>query len=276
MKKVELHCHTNASDGMRTPQQLVEAAVAADISVLALTDHDTMDHVDEVAALCRETSIRFIPGIELSCWNGLESVHILGYFKNGDHRQNELQEVLAAFQQKRRERARMIRDLLLRHYRIEIDLDELDMRQGASIGRANLAALIGEKYNLGKDEIFARYLGDHSRAFIPSSDMPPADGIRLLNQAGALAILAHPGELRKTKFSELFGLAFDGAECYYPNHTPQRTREFIRACLARNRFITCGSDDHGIPRDQKHGTLGSTPFAEAHLKPFLDYMDIQL
>lgn len=274
MRKVDLHCHSNASDGLYTPRQLVEAASAAKISVLSLTDHDTMANVDEVAKLCKEAAIEFIPGIELSCWNGLESIHILGYFKDDAHNKYELQQTLKLFQERRRKRAHLICQRLKEYHQIEINLDNFDLKEGTSIGRANLAKMIGDKYKIGKDEVFARYLGDHSRAFIPSSDMDPKEGIRLLNRAGALAILAHPGELRKTRFSQVFSLDFDGAECYYPNHTAQRTDEFIKACQAKNRLITCGSDDHGVANDQKHGKLGTTSFSEEHLLPFLNAMGI--
>lgn len=274
MRKIDLHCHSTASDGLYTPYQLVEAATKAKVSVLSLTDHDTMVNVNQMAQLCKEASIQFIPGIELSCWNGLESIHILGYFKDDAHNKIELQQTLKSFQERRRKRAHLICQRLKEYHQIEINLNNFDLRDGASIGRANLAKMIGDKYNLSKDEIFAHYLGDHSRAFIPSSDMDPKEGIRLLNRAGALAILAHPGELRKTSFSQIFSLDFDGAECYYPNHTPQRTQEFVKACLAKKRFITCGSDDHGIANDQKHGKLGTTSFSQEHLEPFLAYMGV--
>lgn len=266
---IELHCHTTASDGARTPAELVAAAQAAGVGILALTDHDTTQNDGETARLCQQAGICFIPGIELSCWNGLESIHILGYFQGEDYADPLLNETLRRFQDKRIQRAHAIAQRLKQHYDITIDVDRLPMKPGTSIGRANLARLIEEAYPLTREEIFRRYLGDHSRAFIPSSDMKPQDGISLLRAAGATVILAHPGELRKTRFSEVFGLAFDGAECYYPNHTPKRTGEFVRACLDRGRLITCGSDDHGLPGDQKHGRLGSTPCVRAHIRPFL-------
>lgn len=267
--RIDLHCHTTASDGERTPDELIFAARSARLDVLALTDHDTVQNLDLMRGFCRDAGIFFIPGIELSCWNGRESIHILGYFKGTDYNNEELSSTLEAFQTRRAQRAIEIRDRLRQYFDIVIDLSELDMGPGASVGRANLARLIGEKYGLTKDEVFARYLGDHSRAFIPSSDMAPADGIALLQKSGALAVMAHPGALKKTKFDDLFQLAFDGAECYYPSHSKRQTDELISACIRRERYISCGSDDHGILGDTKHGTLGSVPFQEKHLMPLL-------
>ena len=273
---LELHCHSNASDGARSPEELTAAAAAAGIQILALTDHDTLKNTGPMAELCRAAGIHFLPGIELSCWNGLESIHILGYFQNGSSPGDELNHILASFQEKRVQRAHAMVHRLKLHYGIDLDLDQLPTRPGASIGRANLAQLIQSQHNISREEIFRRFLGDHSKAFIPSSDMKPQDGLHLLHDAGAVAILAHPGELRQTRFTELFGLEFDGAECYYPKHTPQRTREFVRACLERGRLMTCGSDDHGLTDDRKHGTLGSTPCPFDHVRPFLEQMNCPL
>lgn len=267
--RIDLHCHTTASDGERTPDELIEAATAARLSVLSLTDHDTVKNLAVVEKSCRKANICFIPGIELSCWNGLESIHILGYFGSGRYDAEELTNTLGFFQERRAQRAIKIRDLLKAYYDITIDLDDLDMKPGESVGRANLARLIADKYDLTKNEVFERYLGDHTKAFIPSSDMAPSDGIELLHRSGALAVLAHPGSLKKTRFEDLFGLGFDGAECYYPTHSARQRDIFLSACLKAGRFISCGSDDHGIPGDTKHGTLGSVAFQEKHLAPLL-------
>ena len=266
---IELHCHTTASDGLYSPAELVKTALAANVRVLAVTDHDTTKSLAEVARLCANTSVYFIPGIELSTWNGEESIHLLGYFRGSDYQNRELTEQLESFQTRRTERAREIQERLKIHYGLDIDLSLLPHQAGASIGRANIARLIQEKYRIPKDEIFARFLGDHTKAFIPSSRMPVQEGIQLLKAAGATVILAHPGELRKSSFAELFELDFDGAECYYPNHSPRQTREFLQACHRKNRLVTCGSDDHGIQGDKKHGTLGSTLYDPAEVEPFL-------
>ena len=266
--KIDLHSHSTASDGIRSPQELVEAAIANGIDVLSLTDHDSTENLDIVRELCQKASIFFIPGIELSCEHNGESIHILGYFKNNSYQDPILSKRLFKFRERRDSRAAEITRRLKKYFNIEVDLDDLTRPEGASLGRPHLAALIQKKYDLEIPEIFARYLGNHSKAYLPSSRIPLKSGIAMLKEAGAIAILAHPGNY-KTPITELLQWKFDGAECYYPTHTPEQTDYFKTVCHELGRLITCGSDDHGLAVDDKHGRLGSTAFELDDLKPFL-------
>lgn len=266
--KLDLHCHSTASDGIRGPRELVEAARAAGLNVLSLTDHDSTENLDAVRLLCQKASIFFIPGIELSCEHNGESIHILGYFHNINYQDPILSQRLTKFREKRDTRAAEIARRLKKYFDIEIDLGELTRPEGSSLGRPHIAGLIHQKYRLEISEIFARYLGDHSKAYIPSSRIPLASGISMLKEAGALVILAHPGNYR-TPITDLLQWAFDGAECYYATHSKDQTAYFKEVCHYMNRLITCGSDDHGHIADEKHGRLGTTPFEREDLLPFL-------
>lgn len=266
--RIELHCHSNASDGIRNPRELVEAAIAHKIDILSLTDHDSTENLDEVRQLCQRASIFFIPGIELSCEHNGESIHILGYFHNINYQNPILSQRLTKFREKRDTRATEIARRLKKYFDIEIDLTELSRPEGSSLGRPHIAALIRNKYRMEIPEIFARYLGNDSKAYIPSSRIPLASGITMLKEAGAIVILAHPGNY-KAAITDLLQWDFDGAECYYATHTPEQTEYFKEVCRYMGRLITCGSDDHGHPADDKHGTMGSTPFQREDVLPFL-------
>lgn len=266
--KIDLHCHSTASDGVRSPQELVSVAVAHGLDVLSLTDHDSTENLDIVSQLCQESAIFFIPGIELSCEHNNESIHILGYFNNSDYQDPILSQRLIKFRERRDTRAAEMARRLKKYFDIEVDLSELTRPEGSSLGRPHIAALIHNKYRLEIPEIFARYLGNHSKAYLPSSRIPLQSGISMLKEAGATVILAHPGNY-KASLTDLFQWDFDGAECYYPTHTPEQTAHFKEVCQTMGRLITCGSDDHGHPVDDKHGHLGSTAFVAADLIPFL-------
>ncbi len=267
--KIELHCHSTASDGIRTPHELVDAAKAKRINVLSLTDHDSTENLDAVRHLCQKSSIFFIPGIELSCEHNGESIHILGYFHNINYKNPILAQRLTKFREQRNSRAIEIAHRLKKYFNIEVDLHELTRPAGSSLGRPHIAELISRKYDLEKSDVFSRFLGDHSKAYIPSSRIPLRSGISLLKDAGAVVILAHPGNYKNSSITDLLQWDFDGAECYYATHTLDQTEYFKEVCHYMNRLITCGSDDHGQIGDPKHGTLGSTPFEEADLRPFL-------
>lgn len=266
--KIDLHCHSTASDGIRSPQELVNAAVINGLEVLSLTDHDSTENLDAVKQLCQESAIFFIPGIELSCEYNNESIHILGYFNNLDYQNPILSQRLLKFREHRDNRALEIAHRLKKYFDIDIDLTDLSRPEGSSLGRPHIAALIQNKYRLEIPEIFARYLGNHSKAYIPSSRIPIQSGISMLKEAGATVILAHPGNY-KVSLTDLLQWDFDGVECYYATHTPEQTAHFKEICQSMGRLITCGSDDHGHPMDEKHGRLGETAFMMEDVMPFL-------
>lgn len=275
--KIDLHCHSSASDGRRTPAELYGFARERSLTVFSLTDHDTtagLKAILELDRLCEDPAKpRFIPGIELSSVFGHENIHLLGYFQRTEFLNEEFEKQLLNFRQKRDSRGLEMISRLKLYYDIEIDIAQLDLDDDASLGRPHLAKLIQEKYSLPFDEVFRRYLGKHSKAYLPSSKIPTAEGIQLLKTMGALVVMAHPGEY-KLHIAELSGLPFDGVECYYPKHTAAMTEKYIAYAHAHNLLITCGSDDHGIPGDEKHGLLGDVPFDPAELWPFLKTMGI--
>ncbi|MFB0917570.1 MAG: PHP domain-containing protein [Clostridiaceae bacterium] len=277
--KIDLHCHSDASDGIRSPDLLYKIAKDNNLSVFSLTDHDTTEGAKKILELNKKDEDNkkpfFIPGIELSTLYKGENIHILGYFKDDTFLSDEFENILQNFRNRRDSRGLEMVRRLKEFYDIEIDINDLDLKNGSSLGRPHLAQLIKEKYKVPFDEVFKKYLGKHTKAFIPSSKIDTNAGIDLLKRMGAVVIMAHPGEY-KLSLEELAIFPFDGFECYYPKHSIEYTKTLTDFCKNQGLLITSGSDDHGIPGDTKHGILGSTPLDPQDLLPFLSKFNIKL
>lgn len=275
--KIDLHLHSTASDGRYTPDMLVDLAEANSIKVMSLTDHDTIENNDIMHKLCSEREIKFIPGIELSTRMNGESIHILGYYPHNNDIENveykkylEFKSALEEFKVKRDKRAMEIIRRLKEIYNIELSFESLREISDGNIGRPHIARLINEKYGYDHEYIFKNFIGDDSKAYVPSSNMTVEDGLELLDRFNCVKILAHPGEYRKNNISAVLDKGnFDGIEAFYSTHTVEETSYYLGLAKERNLFVTCGSDFHGIENDTIHGSLGSTNFVYDKLEPFL-------
>ncbi len=269
--RIDLHFHSDASDGTRSPETLKDIIVSRNVKIVSLTDHDSIKNTEKLKNLLQGTDTFLIPGIELSTQFHKHNIHILGYFRDESYKSPEFTEVLESFRIRRIQRAEEMVLRLKKYFGLEIDLEKLDLRPGVSLGRPHMAQLIKEKYGFPINEIFKKYLGNNSPAYIPSSNMTTEEGIDFLISSGAVPVLAHPGEYTES-ISDLLTLNFMGIECYYPRHSEKLTRELTGEAVKRNLFITCGTDDHGIPGDHKHGILGSQKYDPKLVAPFLEYM----
>lgn len=273
-KKIDLHFHSTASDGRLTPLELVLKAKSLNIDVLSLTDHDNTQANESMEKLCLENNIKFIPGVELSTRYNNESIHLLGYFKNNSYKNEEFSSKLESFRLGREKRAKEMLLKLKEYYNIELSYEDLYKEADGSIGRPHLAKLINQKYGYNIDEIFQKFIGDDSKAYIPSSKMSLEEGIDLLRKTECLIVLAHPGEY-KTSLSEIISkFSLDGIECFYPTHSMEQISYYLDIAKSNNLFVTCGSDYHGILNDTIHAELGSVFFKEEYLEPFLSNFNI--
>lgn len=271
--KLDLHFHSDASDGLRSHSKLGEILVKLNISYASLTDHDNMDNVLNLREDLKGYKTILFPGIELSTIHEGKNIHLLGYFNlaNDSWTEDSFKRILESFRERRIKRAEEMVHRLKIYYGIEIDLKDINLKAGASLGRPHLANLISEKYNLPQNEVFRKYLNNDSKAYIPSSSMTYREGVDLLNDYGALALIAHPGEY-KMDIKDLLIPGIRGIEAYYPTHSKDFTNSLIKLSKERNLFISCGTDDHGIPWDNKHGLIGSQPFKEEDLFPLIKYL----
>lgn len=270
--RIDLHCHSTASDGRHSVQDLITKAQQARVSHLALTDHDSTANVEACSRMAQAAGITFYPALELSTlWQG-KSVHLLAYFHGEDYKNQRLQDLLKNFKEQRISRALGMKQLLQKHFHLDLPIQSALDEHGGSFGRPHIAKLLNQHYGIPLEEAFQTYIGKDSPAYLPATDLCTKEAIQFLTEIGATVILAHPG-LIKVPTQDLLDHGVHGLECFYPEHGPEETAHFSTLAKKHHKFISVGSDDHGIPMDPKHGLLGQTPYEEDLIRPFLDHLN---
>lgn len=243
---IDLHTHTTASDGQDTPAALVANASARGLSVLGVTDHDTVDGLDAVADAASAAGLTLVPGVELSTTVDRAEVHVLGYFV--DREDTGLRDQLAGLARARVRRVeRMIELLHSLGYPIDGDAILAQAEEG-SIGRPHVArALIAIGAATDVSDAFERFLKAGRPGYIPRDPFSPEDAVRLLVEHRAIPTLAHPysskdieGTLRR-----LVPVGLKGFETYYAEYSPEQHAELRRYADTWGLVPTGGSDYHG-------------------------------
>ncbi|MEQ8153955.1 MAG: PHP domain-containing protein [Clostridiaceae bacterium] len=276
MIKVDLHTHSNASDGVLTPRELVLRAKEKGVQVLSLTDHDTTSGLNEAMAAAKESSLTFIPGIELSTIHNGESVHLLGFFKDDSYKNQEFQDYLSELKDYRLNRGRKIVDNLKKYFDIDIPYDEVLKRGKGVVARPHIAdTIIACGYPYTKEVIFEKFLSDSSPAYVKNKKISVPEGISLLKKYNAAVFLAHPILIRKTPIKYFTEFDFDGFEAIYFLSKKEQSKKLIKLCLEKNLLISAGGDFHGdLEGDSKHGDLGLTEIPKEYLDKFLAHMKV--
>lgn len=249
-RKIDLHVHSTESDGTFTPEELAAEAKNQGLSAFALTDHDTVDGVKRARKAAGELGIELISGVELSTEYREKEVHMVGLFLDEDNR--ELLDHLADFRDNRYHRNEKMYELL-RQEGFDITKDSLrEMFPDAVLTRAHIARFLVEKgYVKDIKTVFAKYIGDGCRCYVPRKKVTPMEGIRLIHAAGGKAVIAHP-ILYHMSDATLRDLILDcreegvdGIEAIYSTYHPGEER-YIRA-LAKEYglLLSGGSDFHG-------------------------------
>ncbi len=267
----EFHCHTTASDGRFSPSQVVEMAKNKNVELLSITDHDTTEGISEALTKANEISLNFIPGIELSCnYNG-ESIHILGYFKGNDYKDETLIKFLNNLKRNREIRASSIVKNLDKYFNIKINVDDVLKISNGVIARPHIAqAIVNAGYPFDFQHIFDKFIGNDSPAYVPNKHISIPEGIELLKKYNCVVILAHPKLIKKTPIKNILNYDFHGIEALYYQNFKRETDEFISLAKSRDMIITCGSDFHGISKDDtKHGNIGDMFLSEEDFKKFM-------
>lgn len=255
MKFIDLHVHSNCSDGSCTPEELVELAIQNDLVAFALTDHDTVEGVERAMKAAEERHIQVIPGVELSCEYEIspsrkKEIHILGY--NLDYNQPELCETLDAVAKERDDRNRKMCENLNRDG-YPIDYDSLMERfKNTIVTRAHFARFLLEKGAIPSiDSAFKKILAQDGPYFVMRKYLTPEKGIALIKKAGGIPVLAHPllykmsvTELHNL-LTELKGYGLQGIEAMYSRNRGN-DEAFVRKLASEyDLFITGGTDFHG-------------------------------
>jgi len=258
---IDLHTHSSASDGSLAPAGLVALALERGLSALALTDHDTMAGLPAAAAAAAGTPLRFIRGVEVEIAFEPGEFHLLGL--RLERLDGALGEAVAGLARERDERNERILERM-RDAGIEASMDQLRRIAGeGAIGRPHIARLLVERRAVKtRQEAFDRYIGKGKPWYEPKGTLELAQAIRLVKDAGGLAIAAHPLSLF-VSWSHLAGimdewkeLGIDGIEAYHPAAKISHCRRLERMARERGFHVTAGSDFHGDLRPERK--LGKT------------------
>jgi 3',5'-nucleoside bisphosphate phosphatase len=250
---IDLHTHTTASDGRCTPTELVARAAAAGVTVLSVTDHDTIAACQTVEGACRTAGIEFVAGIEVTAVRDEVDVHVLGYFV--DPESAALRAFLTEQRQRRIDRVRGI-IAKLAHAGVQLDADAILgpalEDPSKSVGRPWIArALVAAGYVKSSNDAFASWLGRGRPGFVARAAASPEMVIERIHDAGGIASMAHPGLLKRDHWIAGFvegGL--DAIEAHHSEHDPAATAHYRQMAEQFSVAVTGGSDFHA---DESHG-----------------------
>jgi 3',5'-nucleoside bisphosphate phosphatase len=257
----DLQCHSLHSDGELPPADVMAVAARFGVRVTALTDHDTVEGVDEARKAGARQGMTVVPAVELSAvFDGYEDLHVLGYLI--DHRDAVLVERLAYYREDRRRRGEaMARRLEQLGFAVDFGSLGRRRRAGRPIGRPHVAAaLLDVPENqprlldegiLDAPSLIARYLIPGARAYVPRKTPTVAEAISAIHDAGGLAVWAHPfwdissADAVLGAVEKFLGTGLDGVEAFYITHTREQTHLLADWCGERELIMTGSADFHG-------------------------------
>ncbi len=244
---VDLHTHSTFSDGLYTPRQLVEMAAGAGIGLLGITDHDSVNGMEEALAAAAEVpgAPQIIRGVELGSQVGSKSVHILGY--NIDIHNKTLLEKIESLRHARETRLqRMLDKIGGLGYHVTVEACDPKNR---AVGRPHVAkALVRAGYFQSVEEAFEVLLKFGRPGYVPQPKLSPEEAAELIHGAGGLAVLAHPAEIEDLPLVNtlLKNIKFDGIEVYHPSADEKMQQYFRELAEKYQLLVSGGSDFHGV------------------------------
>ncbi len=270
MKYADLHIHSNYSDGVKSPEEIIKTAIKDNIKYISITDHDSIS--SQYVTKNNYKEINIIPGIELSTEYKEMELHILGYFMDIDN--NELQELAKELNTQRIKR---VEDILfkLNKYDIKLDIEDLAIDIDATVGRSHVAnAMVKKGYFDNYKSAFKNFLIQGKPGYVKGFRLNYKDCIDVINKAGGVAILAHPGQIyRKIEveniLKELRCFGLKGIEVYHPSHSQGDINKFFNLSKKYKLCITGGSDYHGKALGYDNLSIGSYGLNEEYLEKFI-------
>lgn len=268
MRLIDLHTHSTASDGVRSPRELVGLAKDSGVSVMALTDHDTLEGLPAAMAEGERVGLQIVAGVEMTAHVEDLEVHILGHFiDSGDHR---LTEFLAS---SRHDRIERVHHIIAKLWALGLPLDAdevLSLAPGTSVGRPHVArAMMKRGYVTSLKEAFDRYLTPGTPGYVERPRIPAALAIRAIREAGGVPSLAHPGQYGRDGIIPLLAQqGLMGLEVYHLEHDVESLFRYERVCVEYGLLAVGGSDYHGTPGLRSSG-LGKSALPEAKFEQLL-------
>ncbi|HEX7405984.1 MAG TPA: PHP domain-containing protein [Candidatus Nanopelagicaceae bacterium] len=273
---IDLHTHTNRSDGTDTPRELINAAIIQGLNTIALTDHDSIAGWNEAKSALRG-DLNLVLGAEISCLTEEgTSVHMLGLLFNGDDA-----DILSMMEQTRDDRIpRMVKMIeLLNAAGIEVTMHDVDAvkEPGATVGRPHLAdALVARGHITSRDAAFQGLLNNESEFYVAHLAPTPEEAIRKIRAAGGVAVIAHPFASHRGKtlasadFTSLEEAGLNGIEVDHRDQNPSE-RQMLRAIAHDLDLVVTGSSDyHGGGKLNRLGENSTDPGEWARLEAMAD------
>ena len=256
----DLHTHTTRSDGKLTPTELVRRAGETGVDCLAITDHDSVEGLEEAMAAAREfPKLELIPGIELSTDIPGGEIHMLGYYMDWHDRafRSRLEELRETRVERSREMVQRLTDLgcPITHERVK------EIAGDASIGRPHVAQALLEKGHIATmQEAFDKYLGRNGSAYVEREKTTPTEAVELICSVGGLPAIAHPNHVGDVKdfdglLEELARAGMVGLEVYYGTY-PDDVRKRLLRLAERHGLIPLGGSDFHALGNEFEGVIG--------------------
>jgi len=263
VKRVDLHLHTTYSDGRLTPGELIQIAAEQGISVIAITDHDTVNGIEPaLQAMECFPYVTVIPGVEINTDVHQGEVHILGYFI--DYKNKPLLDTLDSLRSSRKDRAQKMLDKLNK-MGIHIEWERiLELADGGSVGRPHIAQALYEGQHVSTlQDAFERYIGRNGPAYAERDRLSPKQAVELIIKADGLPVIAHPASIKNLDqmIVDLKQSGLAGIEVYYDNYDKDTIERLRKLAEKHDIIATGGSDFHGFEDDHE------TPLGDAKV-PF--------
>jgi len=270
--RIDLHAHSNVSDGTQAPAEVIASAAQAGLDVVALTDHDSTDGWTEAAAAARELAVALVPGMEVSCrtHEGI-SVHLLSYLHDPAH-PGLLEEITKA-KDARFTRAERMVSLLAEDYPLSWDDVIHHVAPGATLGRPHIAdALVAAGVVADRSEAFETILTSRSRYWVQHYAPDPAYAVELVREAGGVPVFAHPVASSRGRivgdrtYREMIDAGLAGLEIDHRDN-PEEGRVFLRRLAQRHGLLVTGSSDyHGAGKPNLLGENLTAPEVLARIE----------
>lgn len=263
---IDLHLHSTASDGALSPEELVTKAVDLGINAIALTDHDSVEGVEQAVLEGKRKGIEIVPAVELSSGLNGQDIHFLGYFI--DHKDEKFNKLLERLRRLRMERAAKIVELLRRRD-VEIPFDEvLGAAKNGSVGRAHVAKIMVKRgYIDTVEEAFDKYIGRNGSCYVEKYFYTPKEIIETIRDTGGIAVLAHPALSKVDEFIFQFvSFGIQGIEVLHGEHTNEESQYYLKLAQDYDLAPTGGSDFHGLKNSKRGRDIGAVKVPDKFLE----------
>ena len=255
-RRADLHIHTTASDGTRTPEESVREAARVGLGAVGIADHDTIAGLASGIAEGERVGVIVVPAVEINTDVGKDEVHMLGYYV--DYESESLNASLEMLRSGRRDRAAQIVEKL-NEAGVDVSMDRvMEIADGAAVGRPHIARALVEIGAVGSvASAFGKYLVRGRPTYVPRYKLTPFQAMEIIRDAGGVPVLAHPGTNQHDELIPgLIEAGLKGIEVYHTDHSACHVRRYLEIARKYDLIPTGGSDSHG-PDNVKTIEIGS-------------------